>query len=532
MSNFFLSDQNSPGKSLGELIKKIRKTNNLTQAAFGQLFEPSVTQSTVARWEKGTQTPDKIHFPKIASLLSISYDELLEITEEPLFCVDDFDIEIENKTLNHNKRHLAMLKKGARAWNRWREKNPHIIPQLSGIDIYLGKYSNLDGYNLNDANLAGFEGTVVSFDRASLRRANLEKADLRECSLKETDLTEANLKKIVITDSNLNRAVLRKANLSEASIRHSTMIQADLEESEIDKAKLVCVNLSRSILKKIKISNAKLIDTDLREANLNEASLNKITIQECSVYGASFLSTNLNDIESEGIYVSSEGNKGLTINDLTLSPFIYLQRYNRSEIKRFIDKFYLEEEIIELGNILCDKYGNYSPTHNFHIFNNVNHINSSPPFVNARKENDYLFIEFRPDYSDTKLVLAGKATAKTILQIVDGVIESNFEYDDVAHLRKVVAFNKEMQNNRANQFAQLALKILELGEKNKIFSQDYILERVNQEIVLCTNSNPDSKIELARIENRNGQWKIVRSSLKDSHISILQKSIAHIQNGL
>ncbi|MGL5835834.1 MAG: helix-turn-helix domain-containing protein, partial [Waterburya sp.] len=65
MSNFFLSPQTSSNKSLGELIKKIRTTNNLTQTDFGKQFEPSVTQSTVARWENGIQTPDRTHFPKI-----------------------------------------------------------------------------------------------------------------------------------------------------------------------------------------------------------------------------------------------------------------------------------------------------------------------------------------------------------------------------------------------------------------------------------------------------------------------------------
>lgn len=151
-------------------------------------------------------------------------------------------------------------------------------------------------------------------------------------------------------------------------------------------------------------------------------------------------------------------------------------------------------------------------------------------FITDSKQNNYFFIEFRPDYSDTKLILTGKAIAKTILQIVDGVIESNFEYD-VVHLRKVVAFNKQMQNNRVKQFVQLALIILELRGKNQVLSKNYVLERVNQKIVFCTNSNPDLKIELARIKNRKKQWNIIRFSLKHSHISILQKSIAHIQNG-
>ena len=526
MSNISLSHPLSQNKPLAELIKKIRTTNNLTQAAFGKLFEPSVTQSTIARWEKGTQTPDKIHFPKIASLLSISYDELLEIVEEPLLGADDLDIEIENKTLNHNKRHLTMLKKGVRAWNKWRENNPHIIPQLSGIDICLGKYSNLDGYNFNDANLAGFKGTVVSFDKASLRRANLEKANLKECSFEQADLTEANLKQVDINSCSLNRVILRKANLSEASIKYSTLIQADLEESEIDRAKFTDLNLSKATLKKAKVSDSKLINVNFNEANFNEASLDKTVLHECSIYGGSFLSTNLNDVETEGIYVSPKGNKGLTVDDLTLSSLIYLQRYNRSEIERFIDKFYLEEKIIELGSILCDKYGNYSHVKNFRIFNNTGHTDSHPPYIEVRRNNDSFYIKFRPDYSDIDLVFAGKAQPRTILQIFNDVIESNFTVDDVDYLQKEVLFNQEIQNNRVNRFMPIALRILELNKENKVVFDDYILERVDKEIVLYYNH--DLKIELLRILNSEDRYEIIRSSLELSHISFFQKALSNM----
>lgn len=45
--------------SLPQLIKNVRKRSSLTQANFGQLFNPPVAQPTVARWEKGEQVPVK-----------------------------------------------------------------------------------------------------------------------------------------------------------------------------------------------------------------------------------------------------------------------------------------------------------------------------------------------------------------------------------------------------------------------------------------------------------------------------------------
>lgn len=527
VSSFFLSHRASKNKSLGELIKKIRTTNNLTQAAFGKLFEPSVTQSTIARWEKGVQTPDKIHFPKIASLLNISFEELLKIVEEPLFNEDDFYSGIENKTMTHNKRHLAMLKKGVTAWNKWREKNPHVIPQLSGIDICLGKYSGLDGYNLNDANLAGFKGKVVSFDRASLRRANLEKASFNECGFEGTDLTEANLKKIDINSCSLNRAILRRANLSEASIRYSTAIKADLEESEIAEAEFISLDMSRAIFKKSKISHTKLININLNEANFNEAFINKTTIKECSIYGASFLQTNFNDVDNQGAYVSPSKCQGLSINSLALSQFIYMQRYNRSEIKKFVEQLNLEEEIIELGSILAEKYGEYSHTENFYIFNNRMELNDiNLPYIDIRKHNNYFQIDFHPNYSIENL-LSKKDKHRRILQIIDDTIESNFEIEDVEYIRQLVELNQDVQYSMAENFLSLALEILEIKEENEFVSKNYTLRRENKEIVLYSSS--DWKIELARIINSGSKLEIIRSSLTKKHIINLQRELDNLK---
>ena len=61
-----------------------------------------------------------------------------------------------------NPEHLKILKQGVEAWNKWREKNPDITPDLRGADLY---EANLSGANLRGANLRG----------ASLERAFLSK---------------------------------------------------------------------------------------------------------------------------------------------------------------------------------------------------------------------------------------------------------------------------------------------------------------------------------------------------------------------
>jgi len=59
-----------------------------------------------------------------------------------------------------NKAHLKILRKGVAAWNTWREKNPHIIPDLSGAD------------------LSGMDLRGINFSKANLRRVNLRGANL------------------------------------------------------------------------------------------------------------------------------------------------------------------------------------------------------------------------------------------------------------------------------------------------------------------------------------------------------------------
>ena len=66
-----------------------------------------------------------------------------------------------------NDEHVAILKKGVDAWNKWRRENPDIRPDLSGADL-----SEAD---LSEADFA--------------RRAGLSEADL----LSELDLSEADL---------------------------------------------------------------------------------------------------------------------------------------------------------------------------------------------------------------------------------------------------------------------------------------------------------------------------------------------------
>ncbi len=488
--------KSTPDKLLAELIKRVRSTNELTQISFGQLFQPPVTQSTIARWENGEQMPDKIHFPKIAYFLDSTQEELEQLIENPPINVNR--LHIEKKIFAPNKKHLNILKRGVTAWNKWREKNPEVIPVLAGIEL---SHFDLDKINLDRADLRGIKLSNISSNSSSYKFADLRYAYLNQVYFFNSDLS--------------------CANISQAEVRFTYFDDAKLVESDFDKSNLLEVHLNSANLSKANLNKVNLINADLRGANCTEASFENSSISNSSIFGASFLEAKLDGIKLENIYISPNEKKGLSINDLLLAQNTYLQRYDRSTVKKIIHNFQLEEEAINLANILADKYGNYSHTEGFYVFNNYQADNQSPPFVEARREGGFFHVVFYPDYTDQELVSSGKAKSRTILQINDDIIESNFEPEDIDVLRELVLSTEELQNERVNQFIPIALKALELKKSDKFVCEDYIIEIVNEEIMLFNNS--EHKIELMRIKLSGEQWEIIRSSLSNKCIMCFQK---------
>ncbi len=83
-----------------------------------------------------------------------------------------------------NEEHLKRLReaiaaRNIAAWNKWREEN-RITPLLGRADL---QGANLENANLLKANLTG-----ADLEKASLPRADLWGANLREANLRGTDL--------------------------------------------------------------------------------------------------------------------------------------------------------------------------------------------------------------------------------------------------------------------------------------------------------------------------------------------------------
>ena len=258
-------------KLLSELIRKVREDNNLTQATFGRFFEPTVAQSTVAKWEKGDLLPNRKHFPKIASLLNLTLEEFFDLVGKQLIEEGIAASIFEDTIYVPNKRHFNVLNRGVKSWNRWREKNYMVIPQLAGAKP---KKEYLDEVDFNHADLRGSYLQNKSLRASNLRGADLKGANLSNVDLVDSDLTGADLSGANLTRVNLTNANLWGANLSEAIIVDGILCNANFKEANL--------------------SNADLSHADMRGANLNRANLEYAILKYCFVYGISDWDTNLN----------------------------------------------------------------------------------------------------------------------------------------------------------------------------------------------------------------------------------------------
>lgn len=122
-----------------------------------------------------------------------------------------------------NEKHLAILRKGARAWNTWHETSPE-IPDLMDVDLREEYFSNWDfsGVNLSGANLAG----------ANLSGTNLSCANLSNAVLTGAILTGANLYDAILNGANLTRAILADADLASADAAYTTFADCDLSQAK------------------------------------------------------------------------------------------------------------------------------------------------------------------------------------------------------------------------------------------------------------------------------------------------------------
>ena len=125
--------------------------------------------------------------------------------------------------------HVSKVKEGAAAWNRWREEEPDVVPDLG--------WANLNGINLDGAVFAG---------------SDLKLAFCKGCSLAGADFSGANMRGVNLEGCDLRGAVFRGANLEGAH-----MLGADLTGADFTGANLKLANFDGAILRDADLTGVK-----------------------------------------------------------------------------------------------------------------------------------------------------------------------------------------------------------------------------------------------------------------------------------
>jgi hypothetical protein len=192
-----------------------------------------------------------------------------------------------------NDEHVAMLKKGVKAWNAWREENPDLGPDLSE--------ANLSRANLSNAHLTG---------------ANLAGANLIQTYLVQAWLFEANL-----GGANLSGAYLGAAELLEANLGGANLSGADLHMAYLNGA-----NLNRATLRGANLEGATLLETELTGADLTG----------CRIYGVSAWGLKVEKAKQQNLVITRENEPTVTVDNIEVAQFVYLLLHNE-KIRDVID---------------------------------------------------------------------------------------------------------------------------------------------------------------------------------------------------
>jgi uncharacterized protein YjbI with pentapeptide repeats len=210
--------------------------------------------------------------------------------------------------------HVAILREGRAAWNKWRNESPTRSADLSEAD--------LTGEDLKKANLF----------RANLFRANLREADLTGANLGRADLTRAILRR-----ADLTSAILRGAKLSRADLNEANLFRANLREADLTRALLIGAKLSRADLNEADLRRAKLMRANLEHAALVETILTGADLTGCHVYGISAWDLKLDGkTKQQNLIITPKNELEITADNIEVAQFIYLM-LNNQKIRDVID---------------------------------------------------------------------------------------------------------------------------------------------------------------------------------------------------
>lgn len=212
------------------------------------------------------------------------------------------------------KEHVEILKQGIRKWNKWRDENPGISPDLSGVNFY-------------DI----FQGTNNIYDIPSVIGANFDRCNLRNSEMRDREFTRC-----TFNDTQLHMSDCCYANFLGCTFNDAQMRLLRIGSTSFYDCIISCCDFSYSSAENTKFRNCKISNTKFKNVHFVKADFTESEIFKCNVYGISSWDMILDETRQEDIYVMEDEDDLLSVDDIELAQFLYMMIENKN-LRRIID---------------------------------------------------------------------------------------------------------------------------------------------------------------------------------------------------
>jgi uncharacterized protein YjbI with pentapeptide repeats len=191
-----------------------------------------------------------------------------------------------------NPEHLSILKSGSEIWNKWRNENRHLVPDLSRLDLSVEDFRRIYFAEIN-------------FSKAILTDANLSNTGFINANFKQADLTNSDLSRVNFVESDLSNSCLKGSTLIEVTFRSSILTGSLFELSSLSETVFINSVLSDALgLESCRHSGPSFIDNrtlsksvDLPREFLMGCGLSDWEIESSRLYNPNLTIAEIEDIQ-------------------------------------------------------------------------------------------------------------------------------------------------------------------------------------------------------------------------------------------
>jgi len=142
-------------------------------------------------------------------------------------------------------------------------------------------------------------------------------------------------------------------DLSRANLFGANLVGANLVGANLIEANLVGANLVGADLTGANLTEADLSEADLTRSTLIETNFTGTTLENCSIYGISAWSLQLEGTKQQNLNISDYGEPAIMVDDLEVAQFIHLL-LNNERVRQVIDTI-TSKVVLILGRFTADR---------------------------------------------------------------------------------------------------------------------------------------------------------------------------------